>query len=87
MKPHKHSPSKDPASPAFVPRAIYTAVAVQVDAEADTRDEWPEAHERQREFVPVEEALRRIEWRGDIHELLGRWWEREKKKKQVSAQA
>lgn len=76
VKGHKHSPSKDPKAPTFVPRAVYTPVAVLVDPGLDAKDEWPEAHERERDFVPVEEALRRIEWREDIHELLRRWWEK-----------
>lgn len=70
-KPHKKCPVKDPSNPAFVPRAIYTAVEVLIrNEEEDLAAHWPEQGERERCFVPLKEALQRIEWRKDIHQLL-----------------
>ncbi|CAO1627268.1 unnamed protein product [Parajaminaea phylloscopi] len=68
-KPHKKSPSADKKSGSFVPRAIYTAVEVPI-SEEDALADWPEQAERQRRFVPVEEALELINWRRDIYEML-----------------
>ena len=73
-KAHKQSPSQKPDSPAFVPRAIYTSHEVLIDRYTEDGElaDWPEAHERQRRWFPLQEALKRVEWREDIAELLRR---------------
>lgn len=70
-KPHPHSPSQDPTSPLFVPRAIYTAHEIAVK-KTDELDSWPEAGERKRTWVSLGEAKDMIAWRRDIAELLSR---------------
>ncbi|CAO1638232.1 unnamed protein product [Sympodiomycopsis kandeliae] len=73
-KAHKKSPSQDPSSPGFVPRAIYTGVEIQWTSQPaddnDERDDWPEKDERQREWLSLPEAKRRISWRKDIATIL-----------------
>lgn len=68
-KPDKQSPTEDPASPLFIPRARYTAHEVEIDANG-IHDEWPEKHERERKWIGIEEALNKISWRKDIATLL-----------------
>lgn len=68
-KPHKKSPSEDPKSPVFVPRAIYTGVEILVHGDADSGN-WPESDERRREWVSLSEAGNRIAWRKDIWLIL-----------------
>lgn len=69
-KPHKRSPSEDPSSAAFVPRAIYTGVEIRIDGDAH-KDDWPEADERKRQWVSLEQAKNLIAWRKDIWIILG----------------
>ena len=72
-KPHKHSPTKNPDEPGFVPRARYTGHEVMLAAGDAVKDDWPEAHERQRKSVTVQEAKTLLEWRRDIHTIFKRW--------------
>ncbi|KDN51962.1 hypothetical protein K437DRAFT_244341 [Tilletiaria anomala UBC 951] len=71
-KPHKFSPSADPLSPAFVPRAIYTAHEFEIKDSNSSSAVWPESRERQRKWVSLKEAKEGIRWRKDIAELLDR---------------
>lgn len=71
-KAHKKSPVSDNSSSDFIPRAVYEAHEVEVrkgDALCESAD-WPERKERQRRWVPLQEACDLIAWRRDIHQLL-----------------
>ncbi|PWN92042.1 hypothetical protein FA10DRAFT_265849 [Acaromyces ingoldii] len=70
-KPHKHSPSPDPSSDDFVPRAVYTAHQVQIErGAAGEESQWPEMDERARAWFPLDVACEKTAWRGDIGQLL-----------------
>ncbi|UZJ57320.1 hypothetical protein CBS101457_006640 [Exobasidium rhododendri] len=71
-KPHKKSPIDDSTKEGFVARATYEAHQIRVgqgQSESEL-EEWPEKDERERKWVSVQEAIRMIEWRRDIHQLL-----------------
>lgn len=72
-KPHKNSPAKHQGERDFVPRARYTGHEVLLPAKDAIRDEWPEAHERQRKKFTLQEAADALEWREDIHRIFVRW--------------
>lgn len=71
-KAHKDSPTKHIHEPGFVPRARYVGHEVLVTAEG-IKDNWPEANERERRSFTVEQAVKEIEWRRDINEILTTW--------------
>lgn len=68
-KPHSSSPTKDPASADFVPHSIYILHEFVVPS---TKGEakWPEASERKREWVPFDEAARRVAWRRGMGDAM-----------------
>ncbi|CDR87941.1 related to diadenosine hexaphosphate (Ap6A) hydrolase [Sporisorium scitamineum] len=72
-KSHKSSPTKHPDEPSFVPRAVYTGHEILLAAEDAIKDDWPEAHERQRKTFTIHEAVKALEWRQDIHAIFKRW--------------
>ncbi|GAC96959.1 hypothetical protein PHSY_004543 [Pseudozyma hubeiensis SY62] len=72
-KPHKNSPAKHADEPGFVPRARYTGHEVPLASENAISDDWPEAHERHRKTLTVQEADKALAWRQDIHTIFTRW--------------
>lgn len=72
-KPHKKSPTSDHKEPGFVPRARYTGHEVLLQAEDGIKDDWPEAHERQRKAFTIHEAEKELEWRKDVHSIFKKW--------------
>lgn len=72
-KAHSTSPTTDVDDPAYVPTTIYTVHEFHVDIDAMAPvEEWLEADERDRRFVPLAEARAQVAWRRGMREALDR---------------
>lgn len=68
-KAHAKSPAGTPGEAGFVPSTIYSVHEFEVPLDAGDA-QWPESHERERVWVPYEEAYARVGWRRGMRAVL-----------------